>query len=95
MSHIGFPYTDCVLCADVLSSVFIHVCVLTFEFHFLSFPFVFCIICFEDYDFLFRRRDKEIYSKCVHAEMQKERVQRDKNRNMNNVAFYAVSSSSS
>ena len=51
-----------------------------------------CVICFEDCDFLFRRRDKEIYSKCAHAEMEKERVQRDKNGNMNNVAFYAVNS---
>ena len=42
-----------------------------------------------------RRRDKEIYSKCADAEMEKERVQRDENENMNNVAFYAVSSSSS
>ena len=55
---------------------------------------MFCVICFEDCDFLFRRRDKEIYSKCADAETEKERVQRDKNRNMNNVAFYAVSSSS-
>ena len=55
---------------------------------------MFCVICFEDCDFLFRRRDKEIYSKCADAEMEKERVQRDKHGNMNNVAFYAVSSSS-
>ena len=55
---------------------------------------MFCVICFEDCDFLFRRRDKEIYSKCADAETEKERVQRDKNGNMNNVAFYAVSSSS-
>ena len=26
-------------------------------------------------DFLFRRRDREIYSKCADAEMEKERVQ--------------------
>ena len=44
--------------------------------------------------FLFRRRDKEIYSKCADAEMETERVQKDKNGNMNNVAFYAVSLSS-
>ena len=96
MSPIGFRYTHCVLCADVLSSVFIacDFCVLTFEFHVLSFLFVFCVICFEDCDFLFRRRDKEIYSKCADAEMEKERVQRAKNWNMNNVAFYAGSSSS-
>ena len=43
------------------------------------FPVVFCVICFENCDFLFRRRDKEIYSKCADAEMEKERVQRDKN----------------
>ena len=55
---------------------------------------MFCVIYFEDCDFLFRRRDKEIYSKCADAEMKKKRVQRDKNGNMNNVAFYAVSSSS-
>ena len=55
---------------------------------------MFCVICFEDCDFLFTRRDKEIYSKCVDAEMEKERVRRDKNGNMNNAAFYAVSSSS-
>ena len=53
-----------------------------------------CVICFEDCDFLFRRRDKEIYSKYAEAEMEKERVQREKNGNMNKVAFYAVSSSS-
>ena len=41
-----------------------------------------------------RRRDKEIYSKCADAAIEKERVQRDKNGNMNNAAFYAVSSSS-
>ena len=52
-------------------------------------------VCFEDCDFLFRRHDKEIYSKCTDAEMKKERVQRDKNGNMNNVAFYAVTGSSS
>ena len=55
---------------------------------------MFCVICFEDWDFLFRRRDKKIYIKCADAEMKKERVQRDKNGNMNNVAFYAVSTSS-
>ena len=53
---------------------------------------MFCVICFEDCDFLFRRRDKEMYSECADAEMNKERVQRDKNGNMNKVAFYAVSS---
>ena len=44
MSHIGFRYTYCVLCADVLSSVFItcDFCVLTFEFHVLSFSF--CVL---------------------------------------------------
>ena len=91
MSHIGFRYTYmyCVLCADVLSSVFItcDFCVLNFELHVLSFPFVVCVICFEDCDFLSRRHDAD-------AEMEKERVQRDKNGNINNVAFYAVSSSS-
>ena len=55
---------------------------------------MFCVICFEECDFLFRRRDKEIYSKCADAEKEKERVQKDKNGNMNNVVFYAVSSSS-
>ena len=55
---------------------------------------MFCVICFEDCDFLFRRRDKEIYSKCADAEMEKERVHRDKNGNLNNIAFYSVSSSS-
>ena len=55
---------------------------------------MFCVICFEDCDCLFRRRDKAIYSKCANAEIEKERVQRDKNGNMNNAAFYAVSSSS-
>ena len=45
---------------------------------FLVFPFVFYVICFEDCDFLFRRRAKEIYSKFPDAEMEKERVQRDK-----------------
>ena len=69
-------------------------CVLTFEFHFCVFHFVFCVMCFEDCDFLFRRRVKGIYSKCADAEMEKERVQRDKNGSMNNVTFYAVSSSS-
>ena len=54
---------------------------------------MFCVICFEDCDCLFRRRDKEIYSKCANAEIETERVQRDKNGNMNNAAFYAVSSS--
>ena len=97
MSHIGFRYTYCVLYAYVLSSVFItcDFCVLTFEFHILIFPFVLCVINFEDCDFLFKRRDKNIYSKCADAEMEKERVQRDNNGNINNVAFYAVSSSSS
>ena len=47
---------------------------------FWVFPFVFYVICFEDCDFLFRRRDKEIYSKCADAEMEKERVQSDKKR---------------
>ena len=48
MSHIGFRYTYCVLCADVLSSVYItcDFCVLTFEFRVLIFPFVFCVISF-------------------------------------------------
>ena len=55
---------------------------------------MFCVICFEDCDFLFRRCDKKINSKCADAEMEKERVQRDKNGNMNDVEFYAVSSSS-
>ena len=55
---------------------------------------MFCVICFEDCDFLIRRRDKAIYSKCADAEMEKERVQRDKIGNMNNVAFYAVISTS-
>ena len=38
--------TNCVLCADVLSSVFItcDFCILTFEFHVLSFPF--CFLCY-------------------------------------------------
>ena len=67
-------------------------CVLTFEFHVLSFPFCVLVICFEDCDCLFRRRDKEIYSKCANAEIEKERVQGDKYGNMNNAAFYAVSS---
>ena len=47
MSHIGFRYTYCVLCADVLSfSVFVTYgfCVLTYEFHVLSFPF--CVLCY-------------------------------------------------
>ena len=46
MSYLGFRYTYCVLCADVLSSVFItcDFCVLTFEFHVLSFPF--CVLCY-------------------------------------------------
>ena len=51
---------------------------------------MFCVICFEDCDCLFRRRDKEIYSKYANAEIEKERVQRDKNGNMNNATFYAV-----
>ena len=55
---------------------------------------MFCVIWFEDCGFLCRRRDKEIYGKCADAEMEKERVQRDKNGSMNNVAFYAVSASS-
>ena len=98
MSHIGFRYTYCVLCADVLSSVFItcDFCVLIFEFQVLSFPF--CVLFFmflRLYDFLFRRRDKVIYNKYADAEMEKERVQRDKNGDMNNDAFYAVSSFSS
>ena len=44
-SFLHFRYTYCVLCADVLSSVFItcDFCVLTFEFHVLSFPF--CVLC--------------------------------------------------
>ena len=36
----------------------------------------------------------EIYSKCADTEMEKERVQRHRNWDMNNVAFYAVSLSS-
>ena len=46
MLYLGFRYTYCVLCADVLSSVFItcDFCVLTFEFHVLSFPF--CVLCY-------------------------------------------------
>ena len=55
---------------------------------------MFCVICFEDCDFVLRRRDKEINNKYADAEMEKDRVQRDKNGNMNNVAFYALSSSS-
>ena len=55
---------------------------------------MFCVICSEDCDFLFRRCDKEIYSKYADPEMEKERVQKDKHGNMNNAAFYAVSSSS-
>ena len=95
MSHIGFSYIYCVLCADVLSSVFI-----TCDFCILKVScFEFSLLCsvlyvFEDCDFLFRRRDKEIYSKCADADMEKERVQKDKNGNMNSVAFYAVSLSS-
>ena len=48
---------------------------------------MFCVICFEDCAFLFRRRDKEIYSNGADAEMEKERVQRDKNGNVTNVVF--------
>ena len=44
---------------------------------------MFCVICFEDCDCLFRRRDKEIYSKCADAAIEKERVQRHKNGKMN------------
>ena len=46
MSYLGFRYTYCVLCADVLNSVFItsDFCILTFEFHVLSFPF--CALCY-------------------------------------------------
>ena len=33
---------------------------------------MFCVICFEDCGFLFGRGDKEIYSKCADAEMEKE-----------------------
>ena len=44
---------------------------------------MFCVICFEDCDFPFRRRDKAIYGTFADAEMEKERVQRDKNGNMN------------
>ena len=41
---LGFCNIYCVLCADVLSSVFItyDFCILTFEFHVLSFPF--CVL---------------------------------------------------
>ena len=44
MSHIGFLYTYCVLCADVFSSVFItcDFCVLTLEFH----VFKFSLLCY-------------------------------------------------
>ena len=60
MSHIGFRYTYCVLCTDVLSSVFItcDFCVLTLEFHVLSFSF--CVLCYMSRTviFFFRRRDK-------------------------------------
>ena len=47
MSYIGFRYTYCVLCADVLSSVFItcDFCVLTSEFHVLIF-FLFCSVLY-------------------------------------------------
>ena len=48
---------------------------------------MFCVICFEDCDCLFRRRDKEIYSKCADPAIEKERVQRDKNGNMNMLHF--------
>ena len=48
---------------------------------------MFCIICCEDCDFLFRRHVKEIYSKGAEAEMEKEKMQSDGN--MNSVAFYA------
>ena len=46
LASVGFRYTYCVLCADVLSSVFINCdfCVLTFEFHVLSLPF--CVLCY-------------------------------------------------
>ena len=35
---------------------------------------MFCVICFEDCDFLFRMSDKEINRKCADAKMEEERV---------------------
>ena len=55
---------------------------------------MFFVICFEDCDFLLRMRYKDIYSKCADVEMEKERVQRDKNANINNFVFNAFGSSS-
>ena len=54
------------------------------------FPFVFCVMCFWDSDFPFRRLDKKIYSEFADSRKEKKRVQRDKNGNANNVVFYAI-----
>ena len=47
-------------------------------------------MCFWDSDFPFRRLDKKIYSEFADSRKEKNRVQRDKNGNANNVVFYAI-----
>ena len=47
-------------------------------------------MCFWDSDFPFRRLDKKTYSAFADSRKEKNRVQRDKNGNANNVVFYAI-----
>ena len=68
-------------------------CVLTFEFHVVSFPFLALCYVFLDSDLTFRRLDKKIYSEFADSRKEKKRVQRDKNENANNI-FYAIFNSS-
>ena len=66
-------------------------CVLSSEFHVLF--FLLCSVLYVLSTMIFSL-EGAINSKCADAEMEKERAQRDKIGNMNNVAFYAVISSS-
>ena len=65
-------------------------CVLTFKFYVVSFTFEFCVMCFLDSDFPFRRLDKKIYSEFAYSRKENKRVQRAKNGNANNVVSYAI-----
>ena len=47
-------------------------------------------MCFWDSDIPFRRLDKNIYSEFADSMKEKQRVQRDKNENANNVVVYAI-----
>ena len=56
----------------------------------MNVPFEFCVVCFGDSGLPFRRLYKKIYSEFADSRKEKKLVQRDKNRNVNNVVFYAI-----